>query len=245
MVTLQLLNQHERVKGESSNEEEEKDEEEQEEEERPRRPSQEQSVSASSGPSQVPLSRERQESPMVPSEQVVKEAESLPPGLLHTPQEDAQGREGEPTEAEAHSEIRDDSLPAELACIPSQRALGPPTSIPPLPPSCVTVNSECEEAFAASPLGNACVEEQESSTRLSLTSVSKKGDPLHLEPESPGGEPQPPESQKEEDATGSIGPPKALSSTEAGSASTGAALEPNHSSQRSRYGPLSRVSGTR
>ncbi|KAM5328000.1 FK506-binding protein 15 isoform 2-T2 [Glossophaga mutica] len=230
MVTLQLLNQHEREKGESSNEEEE-DEEEQEEEQ-PRRPSQEQSVLASSGPSQVPLSRERQVSPMVPSEQVVKEAEPLPPGALHTPQEDAEKREREPTEAEALSEIRDDSLPAELACIPSQRALGPPTSIPPLPPSRVTVDSECEEAFAASPLGNACVEEQESSTGLSLTSDSKK-DPLPLEPESSGGAPQPSENQKEEDATGSTGPSKELSSTEAGSAPAGAALGPNHSSQHS------------
>ncbi|XP_024418354.2 FK506-binding protein 15 [Desmodus rotundus] len=230
MVTLQLLNQHKREKGESSNEEEEEDEEEQEEE-RPRGPSQEQSVSASSGPCQVPLSRDRQESPMVPSEQVVREAEPLPPGALRTPQEDAQRREGEPTEAEALSEIRDDSLPPELACIPSQRALGPPTSIPPLPPSPVTVDSEREEAFAASPLGNACVEGQESSTRLSLTSDSKKGDPLPLEPESSGGEPQPAESQKEEDATSSTGPSKELSSTEAGSASAGAALGPNHSSQ--------------
>ncbi|KAF6125166.1 hypothetical protein HJG60_009693 [Phyllostomus discolor] len=233
LVTLRLLNQHQREKGESSNEEEEEDEEEQQEEEQPRRPSQEQSVLASSEPSQVPLSRERQESPMVPSEQVVKEAEPLPPGPLYTPQEDAQGREGEPTEAEALSEIRDDSLPAELACIPSQRALGPPTSIPPLPPSCVTVDSECEQAFAASPLGNACVEEQESSARLSLTSNSKKGDPLPLEPESSGGEPQPPESQKGEGAAGSTGPSEALSSTEAGSASAGAALGPSHSSQRS------------
>ena len=244
MVTLQLLNQHKREKGESSNEEEDEDEEEQEEE-RPRGPSQEQSVSASSGPCQVPLSRDRQESPMVPSEQVVREAEPLPPGALRTPQEDAQRREGEPTEAEALSEIRDDSLPPELACIPSQRALGPPTSIPPLPPSPVTVDSEREEAFAASPLGNACVEGQESSTRLSLTSDSKKGDPLPLEPESSGGEPQPAESQKEEDATSSTGPSKELSSTEAGSASAGAALGPNHSSQCSRYIPLSRVSGTR
>ncbi|XP_036914954.1 FK506-binding protein 15 isoform X2 [Sturnira hondurensis] len=230
MVTLQMLNQHERDKGESSNEEEEEDEEEQEEEQ-PRGPSQEQSVLASSGPSQVPLSREGQESPMVPSEQVVKEAEPLPPGPLHTPQEDAQRREGEPTEAGALSEIRDHPLPTELACIPSQRALGPPTSIPPLPPSHVTVDSECEEAFAAGPLGNACVEEEESSTRLSLTSDSKKGDPLLLEPESSGGEPQPPEGQKEEDATGSTGPSKELASTEAGSAC--AALGPSRSSQRS------------
>lgn len=63
IVTLQLLNQHEGEKEESSSEEEE------EEEERPQRPSQKQSVLASPGPSQAPLSRERQESPMVPLEQ--------------------------------------------------------------------------------------------------------------------------------------------------------------------------------
>ncbi|XP_054440486.1 FK506-binding protein 15 [Pteronotus mesoamericanus] len=221
MVTLELLNQHEQEKGESSSEEEE-------EEERPRRPSQEQSVSGSSGLPHVPLSTERQESAIVPSEQVVKEAEPLPPGV---PQEDSQTREGEATEAEALSEIRDDSLPTELACKPSQRALGPPTSIPPLPPSLVIVDSECEEAFAASPLGSACVEEQESATSLSRTSDPKKGDPLPLEPESSGGEPQPPESQKEEGAAGSAGPSKELLSTEADSATAGAVLGPNHSSQ--------------
>ncbi|XP_037019376.2 FK506-binding protein 15 isoform X2 [Artibeus jamaicensis] len=231
MVTLQMLNQHEQDKGESSNEEEE-DEEEQEEEQ-PQRPSQEQSVLASSGSSQVPPSREGQEAPMVPLEQVVKEAEPLPSGPLHAPQEDAQRQEGEPTGAGALSEIRDHSLLAQLACVPAQQVLGPPTSIPPLPPSCVTLDSECEEAFAAGPLGDTCVEEQESSTRLSLTSDSKKRDPLPLEPESSGGERQPPESQKEEDSTGPTGPSRELSSTEAGSASAGEALGPSHSTQRS------------
>ncbi|XP_059513684.1 FK506-binding protein 15 isoform X2 [Myotis daubentonii] len=229
MVTLQLLNQHEPETGESSNEDEEEQEEEQ-----PQSPSQEQSVSASSEPSQAPLSRERQESPLVQTEQVVKEAGPLPPQALLTPQEDAQRREGKSTEAEVLAEIKDDSLPPILACIPPHRALGPPTSVPPEPPGPITVDSEFEETLAASPLGNACVGERESSTRLSLTLDPKKGDdPLSLEPESPGGEPQPPEFKKEEDVTSSAGPSKELSSTEAGSVAAGAALGPNHSSQHS------------
>ncbi|KAM8803338.1 FK506-binding protein 15 [Rhynchonycteris naso] len=230
MVTLKLLNQHEQEKGESSNEEEE----EEKEEERPRRLSQDQSVSASSGLSQAPLSRERQKSPIVPSEQVVKEADPLPPQALPTPQEEVQRREGEPREAEMLLELGDDSLPPELADIPSQRALGPPTSIPPKPPGPVTVDSECEETLTASPLGNACVEEQESSTRLSVTSDPKKGDPLPLEHESPG-EPQPPELKKEEDVTSSAGPSKELSSTKAGSTAAGTVLGPNHSAQNSSF----------
>nr|KAF6314504.1 FKBP prolyl isomerase 15 [Myotis myotis] len=230
MVTLQLLNQHEPETGESSNE----DEEEEQEEEQPQSPSQEQSVSASSEPSQAPLSRERQESPLVQTEQVVKEAGPLPPQAPLTPQEDAQRREGKSTEAEVLAEIKDDSLPPKLACIPPHRALGPPTSVPPEPPGPITVDSEFEETLAASPLGNACVGERESSTRLSLTLDPKKGDdPLSLEPESPGGEPQPPEFKKEEDVTSSAGPSKELSSTEAGSVAAGAALGPNPSSQRS------------
>lgn len=230
MVTLQLLNQHEPETGESSNE----DEEEEQEEEQPRSPSQEQSVSASSEPSQAPLTRERQESPLVQTEQVVKEADPLPPQALLTPQEDAQRREGKSTEAEVLAEIKDDSLPPKLACIPPHRALGPPTSIPPEPPGPITVDSEFEETLAASPLGNACVGERESSTRLSLTLDPKMGDdPLSLDPESPGGEPQPPEFKKEEDVTSSAGPSEELSSTEAGSVAAGAALGPNHSSQRS------------
>lgn len=225
MVTLQLLNQHEQEKGESSNEEEEE-----EEEERPQRPSQE-PVSASSGPSQAPLSRDRWESPMVPSE-VVKGADPLPPQTLPTPQEDVQRRKGDPTEAEALSDTKNDSLPPELACIPSQRALGPPTSIPPEPPGPITVDSECEETPVAGPLGNASVGEQESPMRLALTSDSKNGDPLPLELESPGGEPQPPEFKKEEDVISSVGLSRELLSTEAGSTATGAALGPNHSSPR-------------
>ncbi|XP_058379787.1 FK506-binding protein 15 isoform X2 [Diceros bicornis minor] len=228
MVTLQLLNQHEPEKGESSNEDEEE-----EEEERPRRPSQEQSVSANSGLSQAPLTRERQESPVGTSEQVVKEAVPLPPQALPPLQDEAQRGEGEPSGAEVLSEIKDGSLPPKLASLPSQRALGPPTSIPPKPPGPVTVDSEPEETLAASPLGNACVGEQESSTRLFLTSDPKKGDPLALGPDSPGGEPQPPEPKKDEDVTRSAGPSKELSSTEAGSPAEGVALGPSHSSQHS------------
>ncbi|XP_074187636.1 FK506-binding protein 15 [Rhinolophus sinicus] len=225
MVTLQLLNQHER---ESSSEEEE-------EEEQPRRPSQEQSVSARSGPSEAPLSRQRQEAPTMSLEQVVQEADPLPPQALPTPQYDIQTREGEPAEAEALSEIEGDSLPPELACIPSQRGLEPPTSVPPKPPGPVPVDSECEETLAASPLENACVGEQESSTRLSLTSDPEKGNPLAFGSESPGGEPQPPELKKDEDVTTSTAPSKELSSTEAGSTVAEAVLGPTHCSQRSSF----------
>ncbi|KAM5258586.1 FK506-binding protein 15 isoform 2-T2 [Hipposideros larvatus] len=218
MVTLQLLNQHER---ESSSEEEE------EEEGRPRRPSQEHSVSAGSGPSQAPLSRGRQEAPMVPSEQVVKEADLVPPQALPAPQDDIQTREREPAEAE---EIEGDS-PPELACVPSQRALEPPTSVPPKPPGPVTVDSECEETLAASPLDKACVGEEESSTALSLTSDPKKEDPLALGPESPGGEPQSSELKKDEHVTSPAGSSKELPSTEAGSTAAEATSGPTHCPQ--------------
>ncbi|XP_028021274.2 FK506-binding protein 15 isoform X7 [Balaenoptera acutorostrata] len=212
MVTLRLLNQHEREKGESSNEEEE----EEEEEERPQ---------SASGQSQAPLNRERREPPMVPSEQVVQEAAPLPPQALPAPQDDAQRREGEPSEAEARSEIK------EPACLPSRRALGPPTSIPPAPPGLVTVDSEGEEALAASPLGDACVGEQESSTRLPLTSDPEKVDPLAAGPESPGGEPQAPELQKDEDGTSSAAPSREPHGTEAASAAVGAVPGSEHRSQ--------------
>eukprot|EP00070_Physeter_catodon_P042528 XP_028349422.1 FK506-binding protein 15 isoform X4 [Physeter catodon] len=213
MVTLRLLNQHEREKGESSNEEEE----EEEEEERPQ---------SASGRSQAPLNRERREPPMVPSEQVVQEAAPLPPQALPAPQDDAQRREGEPSEAEACSEIK------EPACLPSRRALGPPTSIPPAPPGPVTVDSAGEEALAASPLGDACVGEQESSTRLPLTSDPEKVDPLAVGPESPGGEPQAPELQKDEDGTSSAAPYQEPHGTEAASAAVGAVPGSEHCSQR-------------
>lgn len=228
MVTLQLLNQHEGEEEESSSEEEEK------EEEQPQRPSQEQSVLASPEPSHTPLSRERQESPMVPLEQVVKEADPLPPQVLPALQDDIQRRVGELAEAETLSEIKDDSFPPKVARIPSQRALKPPTSIPPKPPGPITVDSECEETLAASPLENICVEEQESTIRLSLTSDSKMGDPLDFGPKSPGGEPQSPELKNDEDVASSTGPSKELLSTEAGSTGTGAALGPKHCSQHSR-----------
>lgn len=227
MVTLQLLNQHEGEEEESSSEEEE------EEEEQSRRPSQEQSVLASPEPSQAPLSRERQESPIVPLEQGVKEADPLPPQTLPALQDDIQRRVGELAEAETLSEIKDDSFPPKVACIPSERALEPPTSIPPKPPGPITVDSECEETLAASPLENVCVEEQESAIRLSLTSDSKVGDPLAFGPKSPEGEPQSPELKNDGNVTSSTGPSKELSSTEAGSTATGAALGPKHCSQHS------------
>ncbi|XP_024618052.1 FK506-binding protein 15 isoform X2 [Neophocaena asiaeorientalis asiaeorientalis] len=212
MVTLRLLNQHEQEKGESSNEEEE----EEEEEERPQ---------SASGQSQAPLNRERREPPMVPSEQVVQEAAPLPPQALPTPQDDAQRREVEPSEAEARSEIK------EPACLPSRRALGPPTSIPPAPPGPVTVDSAGEEALAASPLGDACVGEQESSMRLPLTSDPEKVDPLAVGPESPGGEPQAPELQKDEDGTSSAAASQEPHGTEAASAALGAVPGSEHRSQ--------------
>nr|XP_025858572.1 FK506-binding protein 15 isoform X2 [Vulpes vulpes] len=224
IVTLQLLNQHEQDKGQSSSEEEE------EEEERPQRP-REHSVSASSGPPLAPQSTETQESSLVSSEQAVQEAVSLPPRVLSVPQDEVQGREGEPAEAEVLSEIKGDARPPELSCIPSQRPLGPPTSIPPKPPGPVLVDSECEETLAANPLENACVKKPESPTRLSLTSHPMKGDPLALGPESLGEEPQPPELKKDEDVTNPPAPSKELENTEADSPTVGTASGPNQYSQ--------------
>ncbi|XP_044937661.1 FK506-binding protein 15 isoform X1 [Mustela putorius furo] len=227
MVTLQLLNQNEQDKGRNSN-----DEEEEEEEEPPQTPSREHSVSASSGPPPAPLSRESPECPLVSSEQAVQEAAPLPPQALPVPQDEVQGREGEPAEAEVLAEMKDDSLPPELACVPSQRPLGPPTSIPPKPPGPVLVDSEGEETLAASPLENACVGEPESSTGLSLTSHSTNEDPLALGPGSLGEEPQPPELKKDEGVPNCTAPPKELENTEAGSLTVGAAGGPNDCSQR-------------
>ncbi|ELW70595.1 FK506-binding protein 15 [Tupaia chinensis] len=238
MVTLRLLNQQEQERGESSDEEEQQ----------PQRPSQEQSLSVLSGRSQAPSSSERQESPAVPSEQVIKEADPLPPHALPTAQDDVQRRKGEPSEAETLSEIKADSLPVEPAHIPSHRVLGPPTSIPPKPPGPVSVDSECEETLAASPvaakpdrpLGEVCVGEvapdsplQESSMRLSGTSDPRKDEPLTLGTVGSVREPQPPEHNKDEAVTGSTGPSEELSSTEAGSAAAEAALGPSHHSQQS------------
>ncbi|XP_059267011.1 FK506-binding protein 15 isoform X4 [Mustela nigripes] len=227
MVTLQLLNQNEQDKGRNSN-----DEEEEEEEEPPQTPSREHSVSASSGPPPAPLSRESPECPLVSSEQAVQEAAPLPPQALPVPQDEVQGREGEPAEAEVLAEMKDDSLPPELACVPSQRPLGPPTSIPPKPPGPVLVDSEGEETLAASPLENACVGEPESSTGLSLTSHSTNEDPLALGPGSLGEEPQLPELKKDEGVPNCTAPPKELENTEAGSLTVGAAGGPNDCSQR-------------
>uniref|UniRef100_A0A667GV18 peptidylprolyl isomerase n=1 Tax=Lynx canadensis TaxID=61383 RepID=A0A667GV18_LYNCA len=221
MVTLQLLNQHEQDKGQSSSEEEEE-----EKEERPRQPS----VSGSAGPPPAPLSGEMQGSPSLSPEQAVQEAVPPPPRVLPTPQEEVQGREGEPSEAEALSEIEEGSLSPELTCGFSQRALGPPTSIPPMPPGPVLLDSECEETLA-SPLENPCVEEPESTARLSLTSHLLKGDPLASGSESPGEEPQPPELKKDEDVTSSAVPYREPGGTEAGSPAVGAAGGPNHCSQ--------------
>lgn len=225
MVTLQLLSQHEQDKGQSSSEEEEEDEE------RPRRPS----VSGSAGPPAAPLSRETQEPPSLSSEQAIREAVPPPPRALPTPQEGVQGRDGEPSEAEALPEIKEVSLSPELTGIPSQRVLGPPTSVPPLPPGPVVVDSECEETLAASPLENACVEEPESSMRPSLTSHPRKGDPLDLGSRSPGEEPQPPELKEDKDVASPAVPCREPGGTEAGFPVVGAAGRPSHCSQHTRY----------
>ena len=169
------------------------------------------------------------------SEQAVQEAVPLPPRVLSVPQDEVQGREGEPAEAEVLSEIKGDAHPPELSCIPSQRPLGPPTSIPPKPPGPVLVDSECEETLAANPLENACVKKPESPTRLSLTSHPMKGDPLALGPESLGEEPQPPEPKKDEDVTNSPAPSKELENKEADSPTVGTASGPNQYSQHARY----------
>uniref|UniRef100_A0A8C3XD71 peptidylprolyl isomerase n=1 Tax=Catagonus wagneri TaxID=51154 RepID=A0A8C3XD71_9CETA len=225
MVTLELLNQHEREKGESSSDEDG------EERERPRSPAQEPSVSVSSGQSQAALNRERQEPPTAPTEQVVQEAAPPPPQALPAPQDDVQGRDGEPSEAEALSEIKEDDFPPELACLPSQRALRPPTSVPPEPPGPVTVDSDCEETLTPGPLGGACVKEQESSRRLPLTSDPKNGDALALEPGSPGGEPGAPELKNDDDVTSASAPSQEPCSPEAASTAVGAAPGSSHCSQ--------------
>ncbi|XP_060264885.1 FK506-binding protein 15 isoform X12 [Ovis aries] len=212
MVTLQLLNQHEQEKGESSNEEEEEEVEAQ-----PRSPS---------GQSQAPLDGERREPPAVLSERVVQEDAPPSPQGRPTPQDDAQRREGEPSETEASLEIKEHSVPPELACLPSRRALGPPTSVPPRPPGPVAVDSEGEEA-----LGDARVREEESSMRLSPTSDPEKVDPLAVGPERLGGEPQPPELQEDRDATSSAAPSQEPCSPEAAPAASGAAPASEHCSQ--------------
>ncbi|XP_021117882.1 FK506-binding protein 15 isoform X3 [Heterocephalus glaber] len=238
MVTLQLLNQQEREQEESSSEEEEQ----------PQRPSQEQSGPATPRLSPAPLSRERQEAPVVSSEQVVEEVASSPPQTLATPQYGIQRREEASSEAEMLSETKDGFLPPEAASIPAHRVLGPPTSIPPKPPGPITTDSECEETLAASlmtakpdnPLGKAHVGEiaphgplQESSGTLSLTPDPEKGDPPAMEPESPEGKPQPPELKGDEALASFPGPSEAPSSTESSTAAGEAALRPSHNSQHS------------
>ncbi|XP_005382746.1 PREDICTED: FK506-binding protein 15 isoform X2 [Chinchilla lanigera] len=237
MVTLQLLNQQEGEQEESSSEEEEQ----------PQRPSQEQPASATAGLSLASLGRERQEAPVVPLEEVV-EAVSSPPQVLSMPQDGGQRRERAPSEAEMLSEVRDGSFPPEAARIPAHRFPGPPTSIPPKPPGPVTVDSEYEETLAASltaakldsPLGKVHVGEiapegplQESSGTLLLTPDPEKGNPPALEPESLGGEPQPPELKGDEAVTSSLGSSEASSSTEASTAAVEATLRPSHHSQHS------------
>ncbi|XP_055283581.1 FK506-binding protein 15 isoform X1 [Moschus berezovskii] len=212
MVTLQLLNQHEQEKGESSNEEEEEEDEAQ-----PRSPP---------GQSQAPLDGDRREPPTVLAERVAQEDAPLSPQGCPTPQDDTPRREGEPSETEASSEIKECLDTPKLACLPSRRALGPPTSIPPSPPGPVAVESEGEEA-----LGDAHVREEESSTRLSPTSDPEKVDPLAVGPESPGGEPQPSELQEDRDVTSSAAPSQEPCSTEAASAAVGAAPGSEHCSQ--------------
>ncbi|XP_031233424.1 FK506-binding protein 15 isoform X1 [Mastomys coucha] len=234
MVTLQLLNHQE-----------EEEEEEEEEEKPPLRPSLEQPGLATPGMPPAPPSGETQEVPKVLPEQVVEETTSLPLQALPMPENGAQTRKGEPSEAEIPSEIKDSSLPPEPAGIPTHRVLGPPTSIPPRPPGPVTMDSESEETLAAgqrtvqpnSLLGEEHVREvatdgllQGNSRRLSLTPDSDKGDPPALDPESQGGEPQPPELKQVEDVS-SPGPHETSLDTELASTAAGASLRHNQDSQ--------------
>ncbi|XP_026249082.2 FK506-binding protein 15 isoform X5 [Urocitellus parryii] len=231
MVTLQLLSQQEREKGDSSSEEDE----------RPLGPSQERSAPATSGLCSPPESTEGQEATVVLSEQGVEEVTPSPPQALRTPEDSVERRKGEPV-TEVLSEIEDGFLPPKPACTPTHRALGPPTSIPPKPPGPVPMNSECEETPVAGPMtarsdniaGKVHVgtvpdgAPQETSRRPSLTLDPEKGDPPALGPESPG-EPQPPQLNDDEDVTSSADPfEEPLGSTAAGTA-----LRPNHGSQHS------------
>uniref|UniRef100_UPI0040385BB7 FK506-binding protein 15 isoform X2 n=1 Tax=Callospermophilus lateralis TaxID=76772 RepID=UPI0040385BB7 len=231
MVTLQLLSQQKREKGDSSSEEDE----------RPLRPSQEQSAPATSGLCSPPTSAEGQEATVVLSEQIMEEVTPSPPQALPTPEDSVERRKGEP-DTEVLSEFEDGFLPPKPACTPSHRVLGPPTSIPPKPPGPVPMNSECEETPVAGPMtarsdntaGKVHVgtapdgPPQETSRRPSLTLDPEKGDPPALGPESPG-EPQPPQLNDDEDVTSPAGPfEEPLGSTAAGTA-----LRPNHGSQHS------------
>ncbi|GAB1288557.1 FK506-binding protein 15 [Apodemus speciosus] len=234
MVTLQLLNHQEEEQGDGSSEEEEK----------PLRPSVEQPGPATPGMPPVP-SGEMQEAPKVLSEHAVGETTPLPLQALSMPENGAQIRKGEPSEAEVPSEIEGSSLPPEPAGIPAHRVLGPPTSIPPKPPGPVTMDSESEETLAAgqrpvqpnSLLGEEHVGEvatdgllQGNSRRLLLTPDPEKGEPPALDPESQGREPQPPEHEQAEDVSGSS-PRETLVDTELTSVAAGASLRHTQDSQ--------------
>lgn len=238
MVTLQLLNEQEQEKEESSSEEEQ--------ELPPPGLCQEQLGLPSSAPSPAPPHRERPESPRGPSEQVQQEADSLLPQDSPTAQNDGQEWKGE------ISEVKDGSPAPEQSCVPSHRVPGPPTSIPPQPPSHVIMDCESEGTPAASPvaakpessLGKVHTGEvtsdgplSDSPTRLPLTTDPKMADPLTSGSESAEGRPQPPGSSEGEDVSICTGSSEEPTSTEAGSA--GAALGPSPCSRHSRYVPLS------
>lgn len=238
MVTLQLLSHQEEEQGDGSSEEEEK----------PLRPSVEQPGPATPGMPPVP-SGETQEAPKLLSGHAVGETTPLPLRALPVPENGAQTRKGEPSEAEVPSEIEDSSLPPEPAGIPAHRVLGPPTSIPPKPPGPVTMDSESEETLVAgqrpvqpnSLLGEEHVEEvatdgllQGNSKRLSPTPDPEKGEPPALDPESQGREPQPPEHKQAGDE--STGPCETLVDTELTSVAAGASLRHSQDPQHCRCG---------
>ncbi|XP_045152526.1 FK506-binding protein 15 [Echinops telfairi] len=230
MVTLQLLNHQEQEKGESRSGGGGGGAE------RPQRPSQEQSVSASSELPKDSLPRERQEPPTVPS----------PPQAPSTPPEDVQTRKGETSRSEALSGLEDDSLLPEVTDIPSHRVLRPPPSVPPRPPGSVDMDPECQETLAPGPvttksddpLRKASVGEvisdgplQERSTKSALALEPREADPRTLGSESPG-EPQPSELSNKEDLASSTGPCKKLLDSEA-SPPAQAARRSSHGSQHS------------
>lgn len=231
MVTLQLLNHQEEEQGECSSEEEK--------EEKPLRPSLEQPGPATPRTPLALPSEEPQEAPKVVSEQVEGETTPLPLQALPMPENGAQTRKGEPSEAEVSLEIKDSSLPPEPAGFPAHRVLGPPTSIPPKPPGPVTIDSESEETVAAGQRTlqpNSLLEEehvrevatdgllQGNPRRLSLTPDPEKKEPPALDPESQE-EPQPPVLKQAKDISSS-GPCETMD-TERAAADTGAS--PRHS----------------
>ncbi|KAM5298498.1 FK506-binding protein 15 [Ctenodactylus gundi] len=236
MVTLRLLNQQERDLGESSSEEEQP----------PQKPSQA-TPTLSIAPSLA--GGESQEAPILLSEQVVETIPS-PSQALTVSQDEVLRREEVTSEAEILSEIKDGSLPSESACIPTHRVLGPPAFIPPKPPGPVTMDSEYEETLDAKPdsplrklhLGDGPVQE-ESSRKLSLSPDPEKGDTPALVPESPEGEPRPPELHADKAVTSSSSSSEAAPSAEARTAAPVAALRPGRRAQHSRYVPVSAASG--